>query len=846
MASAIIVFSHLRWDFVYQRPQHLLTRLSKHFPIVVVEEPILHDGEPFMKTYAPAPNILVCQPHTPVRMPGFHDDQLPHLQKLVRQAVQDYDEHIAWFYTPMALPLLQALRPRLVVYDCMDELAAFRNAPKQLLQRESAVLKLADIVFTGGPSLYRAKRDRHPNVHCFPSSVDVTHFKQALDRANSHPAHRSIPGPRLGFYGVIDERFDVDLVGQLADAHPQWQIVLVGPVVKVDPAILPQRPNIHYLGPQPYEVLPNFLAGWDVCLLPFAINESTRYISPTKTLEYMAAELPIVSTPVADVADNYSDIVAIAGDAPAFIRACEAALLAPRQELLEKVEKMRAVLAATSWDATATRMRELMEQAASRRVEPSAGENIDVNPLRRQAVLRDAAPARRHVILGAGPAGLSTAFHLGADTLLLEKHDRVGGWCRSIHDKGFTFDQAGHAMFASDPYVMEMYRVLLGENQHWQEREAWIYSKQTYTRYPFERALYGLPASVVNECILGAIDAAYGAGATVDASGRVTPLERRAPANFEEFIHQLWGVGMARHFVLPYNRKLWTIPLSEMEVSWLGQRSPRLNLEEVVSGALQPSVRQGGAANCIGYPLRGGFQALMEGFLPHIKGDIELNADVVKICPGEHEVALADGRRFRYDSLVNTMPLPELVKRMGDEAPPEVRDAARGLRHVSVRSVNLGIARENITDKHWIYYPEDTVFHRIFAQGNASPACNPPGGFGLTCEITYSGSKPLPADGQELIARCIADCIRVGLLRPEDEVLTAHQVDMPYAYVIHDHERTRRVALIRDWLIEQDILLAGRFGEWAYYNADHAFLAGKRAAEALLNWEAPKKSAGAE
>jgi UDP-galactopyranose mutase len=247
---SIIVFSHLRWDFVYQRPQQLLSRLAEHYRIVFIEEPVLQEGESFLKLSTPLPNILVCQPHTPVNMPGFHDDQLPLLRKLIRQLVVDYDDPIVWFYTPMAIPLLQELHPRLVVYDCMDELAAFKNPPKQLLQREKALLKLADIVFAGGPSLYRAKCERHPNVHCFPSSVDVAHFEQALDRANSHPAHRDIPGPRLGYYGVIDERFDAALVGQLADAHPQWQIVLVGPVLKIDPATLPQRQNIHYLGQQ--------------------------------------------------------------------------------------------------------------------------------------------------------------------------------------------------------------------------------------------------------------------------------------------------------------------------------------------------------------------------------------------------------------------------------------------------------------------------------------------------------------------------------------------------------------------------------------------------------------------
>lgn len=366
MPSAIIVFSHLRWDFVFQRPQHVMSRLAAHHPIVFVEEPLHHESKTFLTTYSPAPNVLVWQPHTPVNMPGFHDGHLPHLQKLLRQLVRDYSDHIAWFYTPMALPLLQELHPRLVVYDCMDELASFKNAPKQLLQRESALLKVADVIFTGGPGLYRSKRERHQNVHCVPNSVDAAHFVQALDRANSHPAHRDIPGPRLGYYGVIDERFDVQLIEQVADAHPQWQLVLVGPVLRIDPATLPQRANIHYLGQQPYQALPQFLAGWDVCLLPFALNEATRFISPTKTLEYMAAELPIVSTPVADVVECHGDIVAIAANAPAFVAACEAALLAPPDEHARKIEKMRKALAATSWDATVGKMRTVLDDAPSR------------------------------------------------------------------------------------------------------------------------------------------------------------------------------------------------------------------------------------------------------------------------------------------------------------------------------------------------------------------------------------------------------------------------------------------------------------------------------------------------
>jgi UDP-galactopyranose mutase len=890
---SIFVFSHLRWDFVFQRPQHLMSRLAKHYPIVFIEEPVFSSGESFFKISSPAPNVTVYQPHTPIAMTGFHDDQLPQLRKLLRQLIADYDDHIAWFYTPMALPLLQELHPRAVVYDCMDELSAFRNAPKQLVQRENALLKVADLVFTGGPSLYAAKRERHPSVHCFSSSVDVTHFEQALDRTNSHPAHKSIPGPRLGFYGVIDERFDTELIAHLADAHPLWQIVLVGPVVKIDPATLPRRPNIHYLGQHPYEALPQFLAGWDVCLLPFALNESTRYISPTKTLEYMAAELPIVSTPITDVAEPYSDIVAIAADGPAFVAACEEALLAAPERHAERVVKMRKVLATTSWENTALQMRDLIEAAQVKRMHlkrmaqeteatpaaaPDAADSgINVNPLRAQTALRNVKCA----IIGAGPTGLSAAYHLDEDTLLLERHGSVGGWCRSIDDKGFTFDYAGHIMFSNDDYVHKLYKTLLGNNVHWQNREAWVFSKNVYTRYPFQGALYGLPPEVIKECIMGAIEARYGnpvESSSVRAAGAANRVEirsgdvkddaaleatdccgdsaielpsavhgvqacnRREPANFEEFIYKVWGAGIAKHFAIPYNRKLWKVPLTDMETSWLGGRVPLPNLEEIIEGALRPVARPMGPNARFGYPLRGGFQALMSAFVPLIKGTIELNADVVQLSPKNHIVALADGRRFCYESMISTMPLPELIRLIGDEAPDEVQEAAHGLRHISVRCVNLGVARENLTDKHWIYFPEDTVFHRIFVQGNASPYCNPPGGFGLTCEISWSPDHPLPCEGQALIERCVADCIRVGLMREDDTLITANQIDMPYAYVIYDHARERNVSIVKSWLAEYGIVLAGRYSEWEYYNSDHAFIAGKKAAE-TVKWLQPKRTA---
>jgi UDP-galactopyranose mutase len=859
----IIVFSHLRWDFVYQRPQQLLSRLAQHYRILFVEEPVYDPGVPFMEQSSPAPNVTVCRPHTPIHAVGFHDSQIPLLQPLLAQLVSRAEEPLVWFYTPMALPLLQELRPRLVVYDCMDELAAFKNSPKQLLQRETALLNLADLVFAGGPSLYEAKRERHPNAHCFPSSVDTIHFEQALDRGNGHPLHQDIARPRLGFYGVIDERFDGELIAALADAHPHWQVVLVGPILKIDPASLPQRENLHYLGQQSYKALPHFLAGWDVCLLPFALNDATRFISPTKVLEYMAAKLPIVSTAINDVARPYGHIVAIAHSAPEFVAACEAALAMTPEQTAAMAETMQAIVSGTSWDVTANKMRELLESTPrgkhrARFTGPdsaaaelaTAGANPKVNPLRPQGGAQKADT----VIIGAGPTGLSAAYHLGEDSVLLDKNATVGGWCRSISDHGFTFDHAGHIMFSNDPYVLKLYDMLLGPNLHWQNREAWIYSKNVYTRYPFQGALYGLPPKVITECIVGAVEARFGsidpasgapcpvkpvedccADGTVEVATAATVAARkRETQNFEEFIYKVWGRGIAKHFAIPYNKKLWTVPLTEMETSWLGGRVPLPDLEEIIEGALEPVAKPMGPNARFGYPLSGGFQALMSGFLPHIKARIEMNAEAAQLLPREHVLVMADGSRYRYDHLISTMPLPELIRLIGPEAPEEVRAAARGLRHLSVRCVNLGVARENLTDKHWIYYPEDTIFHRIFVQGNASPHCNPPGGFGLTCEISYSPWKPLPLDGAALIDRCIADCVKVTMLRPDDRIITANQVDMPYAYVVYDQARAANVALVKAWLARYDILLAGRYSEWEYYNSDHAFIAGKKAAEAVL------------
>jgi UDP-galactopyranose mutase len=366
----IVAFSHLRWNFVYQRPQHLLSRLANNRPVFFIEEPEFDLGGPIRwERSKPQPNVTVLRPRTPVRAPGFHADQLAVLKPLLCDLAGELGDStlLAWLYTPMALPSAQQLEPDAIVYDCMDELSLFLGAPPELLSHEAALLEHADVMFTGGPSLYQAKRSRHHNVHCFPSSVDATHFRQARPDPGAPKLEAedqaAIPHPRLGFYGVIDERLDLPLLDAVAAARPEWQIVLVGPVVKIDPATLPRRPNIHYLGQRSYEELPRYLAGWDACLLPFARNDSTRFISPTKTLEYMAAELPIVSTPITDVAEPYGNIVYLGGAPEEFLAACDAALASDDEERDRRAALMRKVLSGTSWDVTVSAMEKLMAAA---------------------------------------------------------------------------------------------------------------------------------------------------------------------------------------------------------------------------------------------------------------------------------------------------------------------------------------------------------------------------------------------------------------------------------------------------------------------------------------------------
>jgi UDP-galactopyranose mutase len=384
--SDLICFSHLRWTFVFQRPQHLMSRFARHSRVYYVEEPVFGGNDARLAiSVCSRTGVRVVTPMLPENAAGSESSVLLHglVQELLNsEAIRDF---AVWYYTPMALEFTGDLNPVLTVYDCMDELSAFANAPDGMLQNERMLFKKADLVFTGGPSLFEAKRSKHERVYLFPSSVDVAHFSQALAIHEDPADQKPIPGPRIGYAGVIDERMDLDLIRYVADRRPDWQIVLVGPVVKIDSQRLPQRANIHYFGMKTYDELPAYLSGWDVALLPFAQNEATRFISPTKTPEYLAAGLPVVSTPIRDVVRPYgeSGLVCIGRSHEHFLHCVEQQLYEGRPPVWQA--DVRAFLSSHSWDTTWDSMQRLMSRHAARTTriierKPAAAKAIAFTP----------------------------------------------------------------------------------------------------------------------------------------------------------------------------------------------------------------------------------------------------------------------------------------------------------------------------------------------------------------------------------------------------------------------------------------------------------------------------------
>lgn len=362
----LLCFSHLRWDFVWQRPQHLLSRAAEYYRVIIFEEPVFEDvPTPRLRQVARG-KVTVATPVFPDEFSGADVTML--VQSLLDELVSSdpNSQRIFWYYTPMALPFSRHIVPDLCIYDNMDELSRFRGAPPSLLRLETELFRRADLVFTGGQSLYDSKKKRHASVHLFPSSVDAAHFAAARKVEHDPADQASIGRPRFGFFGVIDERMDLDLVGAVADLRPDWQFVMIGPVVKIDPVTLPQRPNVHWLGSKDYRDLPKYMGGWDVGFMPFALNDSTRFISPTKTPEFLAAGLPVISTPIMDVVRPYGEksLVVIAGTAEAIVAEGEEILRRGRPAAWSR--RVDQHIASMSWNFTFSEMRRLMSAELAR------------------------------------------------------------------------------------------------------------------------------------------------------------------------------------------------------------------------------------------------------------------------------------------------------------------------------------------------------------------------------------------------------------------------------------------------------------------------------------------------
>lgn len=350
----LIVFCHLRWSFVYQRPQHVITRLSRHYKILVIEEPILFDPglENTFHKKRVAPNIDVWQPRV---------KRIKEIPALLERNMPNTRFPIGWFYSAAFIPVLETFQFDMLVYDCMDELSLFKGAAKEIIAQERALMKASHIVFTGGKSLYEAKKKYHPNTHCFKSSVDETHFSKACDILHFPDDIAHIKNPIVGYFGVIDERIDLNLLRETALKCPQVAFVMIGPVVKIEENDLPRLENIHYLGMKDYEDLPAYLAAFDIAMMPFALNDSTRYISPTKTLEYMAAKKPIISTKITDVVRDYSSCVNLVETSDDFCEAISNSKIDNKKMLQEYAE----ILKNTSWETTVEKMRDIMRKTVS-------------------------------------------------------------------------------------------------------------------------------------------------------------------------------------------------------------------------------------------------------------------------------------------------------------------------------------------------------------------------------------------------------------------------------------------------------------------------------------------------
>ncbi|AFZ14363.1 UDP-galactopyranose mutase [Crinalium epipsammum PCC 9333] len=610
----LVCLSHLRWNFVFQRPQHLLTRCTQGRRVFFIEEPMFTtDAVGRLDVTQHKSGVWVVVPYL---QEGLSGDAIASAQKVLLDALfaeHNIAQYICWYYTPMAMSFTQHLNPLAVVYDCMDELSAFKGASPALKEYEAELFRRADLVYTGGQSLYEAKRNQHPNVYAFPSSVDVPHFAAARNITSDPEDQANIPHPRLGFYGVIDERMDLELIDGIAQSRPDWHLVIIGPVVKIDPVSLPQRENIHYLGGKNYPELPSYLAGWDLAMLPFARNESTRFISPTKTPEYLSAGKPVVSTSIRDVVRPYGQekLVHIADTVEEFVAAAEVAMQQDTKES-EWLNRVDAFLEQTSWDRTWTSMLQLIDSAMAAKNSTNGKAGQAAGTQAPGTVTREF--LFDYLIVGAGFSGSVLADRLarqsGKKVLVVDKRSHIAG---NAYDH---YDNSGVLVHKYGPHIF-----------HTNSREVFEYLSQfTEWRSYEHRVLASVDGQLVPIPInLDTINKLYGMNLTsfqVEDFFRSVAEPQEYIRTSEDVVVSKVGRELYEKFFRNYTRKQWGLDPSELDKSVIARIPTRTNRDDRYFTDTYQAM-----------PLHG-FTRMFENMLSHPNIKVMLNTDYREIQKG--------------------------------------------------------------------------------------------------------------------------------------------------------------------------------------------------------------------
>ena len=626
----LVCFSHLRWDFVYQRPQHLMSRCARERRVFFVEEPVRFDGPAHMEMEKAQSGVTVVKPFLPTDVREEEIDAA--MRTLVDQFfAEEINDFILWYYTPMALNFSRHLEPALTVYDCMDELSLFKGAPTELRELEQELLDRADLVFTGGQTLYESKRSGHDNVYLFPSSIDARHFEQARKKQADPADQADIPHPRLGFFGVIDERMDLELLGQLAEARPDWHLVILGPVVKIEHENLPKSPNIHYLGMKTYEQLPSYLANWEIALLPFALNDSTRFISPTKIPEYLAGGKPVVSTPIKDVISPYGKqkLVSIAATAGEFVTAIEDILHMKKEDMANWLARVDQQLSQNSWDYTWKRMMTLIESSIAAKEEedkkkdktvlkqPASMPSIPVYlDLEKKASSSAGNRARNvqpfdYLIVGAGFAGSVLAERLAAGSgkkvLIIDRRSHIAGNAYDYHNEdGILIHKYGPHIFHTNSHEVFNYLSKFTEWRQYQHRVLASVDGQ----------LLPLPIN------LDTINRLYGLNLNAfelkDFFQKVAEPREKIVTSEDVVISKV-GRELYEKFFRNYTRKQWDLDPSELDASVTSRVPIRYNRDDRYFSDIYQVMPQHG------------YTRLFEQMLDHPNIKIMLNTDYQEI-----------------------------------------------------------------------------------------------------------------------------------------------------------------------------------------------------------------------